>query len=213
MSAALVARLDLALQWSVRLVWMNVCWLGLTAMGGILLGVGPASLAALSVGRRWARGETDVEVGTCMWRLWRRHWVLANAVTVLATALLGALMASWWLSRALTPVPAAVTQGLVLLALLLMAALTPHLLWIVGSEDPARRRRVPLVFTAALAVGIGRPFLTLALLALAIGWPALLIASGWPGLLPVCGASVPLTLAAWCIHRTFPPPARPTDQT
>ncbi|MGO1258866.1 MAG: YesL family protein [Brachybacterium sp.] len=200
----MLTRLDGALHWLVRLVWLNTCWLGLTAAGGIVLGVGPATFAALEVAQRWMRGERDLPIGRAMWQQWRQGWRLTNAVTLLALTLCGALIVTWWLSRGLPPVPAALTQGPALLGLLLMVALMPHLLWIAGREVDGAPPRLAVVFTAALAVGLGRPVLTLCLLAPLIAWPMALIASGWPGLLPVCGISIPLVAAAWCLRRTFP---------
>lgn len=200
----MLTRLDGALHWVVRLVWLNACWLALTAAGGIVLGIGPSTFAALEVAQRWMRGERDLPVGRTMWRQWRHGWRLANALTLLALALCGSLLATGWLSRSLPTVPAALTQGLVLLGLFLMVALMPHLLWIAGREIDGAPPRLAVVFTAALAVGLGRPLLTLSLLAPLIAWPLVLIASGWPGLLPVCGISIPLAAAAWCLRRTFP---------
>ncbi|MGO1480186.1 MAG: YesL family protein [Brachybacterium sp.] len=200
----MITRLDGVLQWVVRLVWLNACWLALTAAGGIVLGIGPATLAALDVSRRWMQGETDLPVGRTMWRRWKRGWMIANATTLLALALCGALLSSWWLSRTLPPIPAALTQGPALLGLLLMIVLMPHLLWIAGQDDDGPAPRLATVFTAALAVGVMRPLLTLALLVAVIAWPLLLIAAGVPGLLPVCGVSVPLAASAWCLHRTVP---------
>lgn len=200
----MLTRLDGILHWLVRLVWLNACWLGLTAVGGIVLGLGPATSAALEVTQRWMRGERDLPVGRTMWQQFRRGWRLTNAVTLLALVLCGSLVATWWLSRGLPPVPAALTQGPVLLGLLLMVALMPHLLWIAGRDVDGAPPRPAVVFTAALAIGLGRPLLTLSLLIPLIAWPLVLIASGWPGLLPVCGISVPLAAAAWCLRRTFP---------
>src|SRR5690625_6440993 len=92
-----------------------------------------------------------------MWEQWRRHWLRSNAVALLAAALIGALLATWWLSRGQGPVPAAITQGLVMLGLLLMAATLPHLPWVTAFAATAPVRRLSHVFVTALSVGIGRP--------------------------------------------------------
>src|SRR5699024_2914422 len=55
-----------------------------------------------------------------------------------------------------------------------------------------------------LALGMARPVLSLALIAIWVGWPLMLLASGWPGLLPVVGVGVPFAASAWCLERGLP---------
>lgn len=200
----LVAGLDAVLHRVIQLVWLNVCWLLLTLLGGVVLGIGPATVAAHTVAIRWVRGEQDVAVGRTMWDQWRGGWRTAAPFGPLCLALAVSLGATWWISRGQSPMAAAVTQGLALLLGLLLLCTVPHLAWVITRTQSAGRPRVGHVFAAALAVGVGRPVLTLVLLLVAIGWPTALIAAGWPGLLPVCGASVPLAAGAWCIERALP---------
>src|SRR5690625_5044864 len=40
------AGIDSLLHWIVRLVWLNVWWMALTLLGGIVLGIGTATVAA-----------------------------------------------------------------------------------------------------------------------------------------------------------------------
>ncbi|HIT74354.1 MAG TPA: DUF624 domain-containing protein [Candidatus Avipropionibacterium avicola] len=196
-----IAGLDMALQWGVRLVWLNLWWGLLTLAGGVLLGFGPATVAAHGVARRWVRGEVELSVPRTMWQLWREHWRRSVAISLVAVAVLTALVATLWLARSQPPIPQAVTQGLVIVILIVMAALLPHLAWLTerGAQPDVAR-----TYLTALAVGLGRPVLTVVLLVVTLGWPALLIAVGWPGLLPVCAVAVPIAISAWCVERVFP---------
>lgn len=200
-----LAVVDALLQWVIRLVWLNLWWVGLTLLGGVVLGFGPATVAAHTVTTRWARGERNLAVGAIMWREWRRHWLRAAMVSVLATALTASLAATWWFAGQQAPIPGAVARALSTVGLLLMAAVLPHLAWVVERTDLAVGRTV----LAALAAGLSRPLLTVTLLVIGLGWPVALVLSGWPGLLPVLGVSVPALASAWCINRVFPPTARP----
>ncbi len=196
-----LAGVDLALQWAVRLVWLNLWWCLFTLAGGVLFGFGPATVAAHGVARRWINGETDLSVPRTMGRLWRRHWRRGVASSLVVTATLLALLATLWQARTQAPVHQGITQGLVMIAALVAAVIVPHLAWLIerGAEPSVAR-----TFAAALAVGLGRPVLTLTLIAATVGWPTLLIAIGWPGLLPVCAVAVPVVISAWCIQRVFP---------
>lgn len=211
----LLGGLDALLRCAVRLVWLNLWWSLLTLRGGIVLGLGPASVGAHAVATAWARGERDVEVRDTMCAAWRAHRRPAAGAGLLAAALLVSLAASWWLSRSQAPIPAAITQGLVLLAALLLAVTLPYLpLVIVRTADadapPARLSRL---FATGLAVAMARPILSLALIVIWLGWPLLLLVTGWPGLLPVVGVAVPFAASAWCLERALPrataPPSVP----
>lgn len=74
--------------WAARL---NALWIVFTLLGGVVLGIGPATVAAYTLARRHARGET-IHGWAEFWRVYRREFVrasllvlpLAVAATVLA---------------------------------------------------------------------------------------------------------------------------------
>lgn len=195
-----LAVLDNALQWLIRLVWLNLWWTALTLLGGVVLGIGPATAAGHAVVRRWVKGETDLSVPRTMWAEWRHDWGRRVLVSLIGIGLAVSLGLTWWSSRQLAVIPAAVTQALTSVGLLLTAATLPHLAWVTERTSLNTGRTM----LAALAASLRRPVLTVVLLAIGVGWPALLVLSGWPGLLPLCGVSVPLLAGAWCIERVYP---------
>lgn len=220
----LIAGLDALLRGVVALVWLNLWWTLLTLLGGIVLGIGPATVAAHTVATRWLRGDHELPVARTMITQWRAGWRRAAPPGMVCLLLVISLVSTWMISRGQPAVPAAVTQGIVLLIVLLLLCTLPHLAWVLArtagepavgdpvaeeatagdATAPHRPLRTSQVFAAAFAVGIGRPVLTLVLLLLGIGWPVLLVAAGWPGLLPLCGASVPIAAGAWCVRRAVP---------
>ncbi|ATG53813.1 hypothetical protein CFK41_02725 [Brachybacterium ginsengisoli] len=219
-AGALVGGLDALLRRAVQLVWLNLWWTLFTLRGGILLGIGPATVGAHAVASAWARGEREVDVRGTMSACWHRHRRLAAPAGLLALALTASLALTWWLSRGQAPIPAAITQGLVLLAALLLAATLPYLALVIERTDGrgAPLTRTSHLFAAGLALGMSRPVLTLALMTIWIGWPVLLLASGWPGLLPVLGVAIPLAASARCLERVLPrsasaPPRFPPTDT
>ena len=212
--AGLIGGLDALLHLAVQLVWLNLWWSLLTLRGGIVLGLGPATVGAHAVASAWARGERDVSVPDVMRARWRERRRPAAGAGMLSAALVASLAATWWLSRSQTPLPAAVAQGMVLLAALLLAATLPYLALVIErtAEQGAPVRRISHLFAAGLALGMARPLLSLVLAAIWLGWPLLLLACGWPGLLPVIGVGVPCAASAWCLERALPrAAARPSD--
>lgn len=198
-----LAGLDALLVWVVRAVWLNFWWLLLSLVGGVILGIGPATAAAHTVAAAWIRGEQDVSVPRTMWASWRSLWLLSVVTSLLAMVIVAALATTWLLSRGQSPLLAAITQGMVLLGLILMAVIAPHLMWITARTHH-QHMTVARVYLAALATGVARPVLTLVIFALGAGWPIFLATIGWPGLIPISGAAVPVLCAAWCIRRIVP---------
>lgn len=212
LGGGLLGGVDALLHLAVQLVWLNLWWTLLTLRGGIVLGLGPASVGAHAVASAWARGEREVDVRGTMCARWRAHRRPASAAGLLSALLLVSLAATWWLSRAQGPVPAAVTQGLVLLAALLLATTLPYLSLVIERSADAAPARLSHLFAAGLALGMAQPVLSLTLIAIWLGWPLALLASGWPGLLPVIGVSVPFAASAWCLERALPRAAAPPHE-
>src|SRR5690606_31135149 len=127
----LLEGLDDLLRRAVQLVWLNLWWALFTLRGAIVLGIGPATVGAHAVASAWARGEREVDVPRTMGESWRRHRRPASAAGLLAAALLPSLALTWWSSRGQAPIPAAITQGLVLLAAVLLATALPYLALVI----------------------------------------------------------------------------------
>lgn len=121
-------------------------------------------------------------------------------INLFVAALLLGMVASWLVARGQPPIIGGITQAISTVGLLLMLATIPHVTWV------SERTLLPPAHTilTALAVGLRRPILTIAILVIGLGWPLLLIYSGWPGILLLSGVSVPLLLSAWCVNRAFP---------
>ncbi|WP_236667131.1 MULTISPECIES: YesL family protein [unclassified Nonomuraea] len=68
--------------WAARL---NLMWIAFTMLGGVLLGLGPATVAAYTVARRHARGES-IHWGD-FWIVYRREFVRASLLVLPVAAL------------------------------------------------------------------------------------------------------------------------------
>ncbi|MEV0147492.1 MULTISPECIES: DUF624 domain-containing protein [unclassified Nonomuraea] len=80
------------LVWAVRL---NLLWIAFTLVGGVVLGLGPATVAAYTLARRHARGESFQAVPE-FWSVYRREFV-RGSLLVLPVAVLAVLMVGSYL--------------------------------------------------------------------------------------------------------------------
>jgi uncharacterized membrane protein YesL len=79
------------------LIWiakLNAFWLFFTVLGGVLLGVGPSTVAAAAVVRRRVRGE-DVSLRQEFWPRYRAGFVRANLLLLPVTLVSWLFWSSW----------------------------------------------------------------------------------------------------------------------
>ena len=187
------------LLWAVRLVWLNFWWTLLTVLGGIVLGVGPATVAAHTVataGLQHSRVHLSRDVGA-------RGGAAGGQRPAPSSSQLSC--SSHWpppgTPRAVRPLfpppssrawrwPACSRWG---------RPPTTHTC--PGSSHGIPNNALPIT---------SPPLSRSASDGLSSRWSCSSWSSGgrscWPypdGLLPVCGVSVPLTAGAWCIHKTL----------
>lgn len=156
--------------WAAKL---NLLWLLSTLLGGIVLGVGPATLAAYTVARRHATGET-FRIGPAFATAYRRELVRGS---VLVLPLLGAatlLVINYATVPAARPASLAAGATLaVIAAYLLPMAVHYHLrapvllprASLLALSRPASSVLLLFAFVAFVFAGTTFPFLALAIAA------------------------------------------------
>lgn len=89
---AMSVRIQIACSEVVWMIQLNLLWIVFTLLGGVLLGLGPATVAAYALARRHARGET-IHALSEFWHACRREFVrgslLVLPMAVAATVLVG----------------------------------------------------------------------------------------------------------------------------
>ncbi|MEU6713323.1 DUF624 domain-containing protein [Nonomuraea sp. NPDC046802] len=85
--------------WAVRL---NLMWIVFTLAGGVILGLGPATVAAYTLARRHARNET-FQAWAEFWAVYRREFVRASLLVLPAAALAVVLVGNYLYLSALGP--------------------------------------------------------------------------------------------------------------
>ncbi|MDL4842304.1 YesL family protein [Aquibacillus rhizosphaerae] len=69
------------------LLYVNALWVGFTAMGLVLFGFGPSTVAMFTVFREWSMGKSDVPVFTTFWNTFRKEFFKANGLGILIIAI------------------------------------------------------------------------------------------------------------------------------
>lgn len=177
---------------ALRLFLLNLLWLGGALAGGVLLGVFPATSAAMGVLRRDAMDRRAADLGGDVAdreplhrefaALWRREFRSANMLGWVVAALWALLAYEYWvLGNNSMGLPGGAAAGAILVLMLVLFVMTSNL-WALQAhfaEGPIALLRRSLVLT------LGRP---VSALLLAVG--VLAIAAGYvmlPGLAPVFG--------------------------
>src|SRR5690625_111936 len=86
-----VSTLDHVLQWITRMAILNFCWISFTFLGLGVFGLFPATIASLSVSRKWIMGETRLKTWEVFIHVFRKEFLLANVLGWLLTLLGGVL--------------------------------------------------------------------------------------------------------------------------
>jgi uncharacterized membrane protein YesL len=73
--------------WAAKL---NLLWILFSLMGGVILGLGPATVAAYTLARRHSRGES-IQIWPEFWAVYRREFV-RGSLLVLPVAVLAAVL-------------------------------------------------------------------------------------------------------------------------
>jgi len=68
------------LDWVATVAVLNLLWLLLTLLGGIIFGWAPATVAILAVWRQKARKEDTLSIGKMAWKEYRTNFLKANGL-------------------------------------------------------------------------------------------------------------------------------------
>jgi uncharacterized membrane protein YesL len=158
--------------WSIRLydaadevVWamkLNALWIGFTLLGGVALGIGPATLAAYSLARRRSFGESFHALPA--FRAAFRREFRRGSLVVLPLAVPAVVLVGNYLYFASLGASASVFRLASLLALVVLGVIAAYLLPMAVHYDLRVRELLPKASLVALA----RPASSLVLLFVAV---------------------------------------------
>lgn len=74
----LVHTLDMILKWVTRITAVNLLWIIFSLIGLIVGGVFPATVASLSISRKWLIGEIDIPIWETFKDTFKREFIISN---------------------------------------------------------------------------------------------------------------------------------------
>ncbi|MCK2216549.1 DUF624 domain-containing protein [Actinomadura sp. ATCC 31491] len=178
--------------WAARL---NLVWLVFTLAGGVILGLGPATVAAYTLARRHARNET-FQVWTEFWAVYRREFVRASLLVLPAALAAVVLVGDYLYFSALGPDMGA-PRIASLVALILLAGVGAHVGPLYAHYDLPLRAYWPKAAQLALLRPASSVILLLALAAIAYA------TSVAPVLAPLISFGAWIHLNTWLCQRFF----------
>ncbi|WP_262379288.1 YesL family protein [Nonomuraea sp. PA05] len=178
--------------WAARL---NLIWLVFTLAGGVILGLGPATVAAYTLARRHARNET-FQAWSEFWTVYRREFVRASLLVLPAVLVATVLVGNYLYFSALGPDLGA-PRIASFVALIVLAGVGAHVGPLYAHYDLPLWAYWPKAVQLALLRPASSVILLLALSAIAYATLAL------PILAPLISFGAWIYLNTWLCQRFF----------
>lgn len=77
--------LNNALEWFVKMAFLNMLWLIFSALGLVVIGFFPALVATFTIVRKWLVGEVDIPIFKTFWRTYKKEFIRSNILGYVLT--------------------------------------------------------------------------------------------------------------------------------
>lgn len=67
-------------KWITHFAILNLLWIGGTLLGGVVLGIGPSTVAMYTVSRKAVMGVEEIPLVRTFWHAYRKEFIRANAL-------------------------------------------------------------------------------------------------------------------------------------
>ncbi|PTM59988.1 YesL family protein [Desmospora activa] len=171
-------------EWIMRLAYLHILWLLFTLLGGVILGVAPATAGMFAVLRQWFLGREDVPVFRTYWQSYRREFWGANLLGWLLFVVAAVLFVDLWVFR-LVDGWVGLALSLFFLSLLFLLAIT-----VLYAFPAFVHYRMGILQYVRCALGLGMSHLPLTLLMFVSIFLIGCLYVYLPGLIPAFGFSL-----------------------
>lgn len=193
----LLGRIYTVMEWITRMAYINILWILFTLTGLILFGIGPATVATFSIIRNWLRGNTDQQIFSSFWTVYKTEFLKANLL-IWPLLIAGLILYIDFIYLSFF-------QGIVYIMMMLifinaMIIYITVLLYIFPVYAHFEYK-LQQNYSMAFKIGISSPFntITMVISLFLIG----LLFEQLPGLLPFFSVSIISLTISWFAHRAF----------
>jgi uncharacterized membrane protein YesL len=184
-------------EWIVKMATINLIWISLTMLGGVIFGWAPATVAIMSTYRAQRQTDEKVSLWKTAWKEYRQNFFRANIFGLFLK--FGAILLIFY-SFTLTSWDGAlaIVFGALFFKILLVFTIVAIMIFPVFIHFQAK---IFEYFRLALTIGISHLHLLFAFsLCMALWWFAF---TTFPGLSLIFAASLPLTCLSFFTHTIF----------
>lgn len=184
--------------WTMRLAYLNVCWVVFTLLGLGIFGFMPATTAMFAIVRKWHNGETDIPVFSTFWETYRTEFLKTNAIGLVLLVVGYVLIVELHILRAQESMVYYIVSFVVLTTLALYVVVLTYFfpIFVHFNLKTIDYLKWPFI------IGIIHPILTVFMLGV-IGGAYYLIWISIPALFFFFGGSVSAFFIMWAASKTF----------
>ena len=183
-----------------KLVYLNILWIGFSLLGGLVLGLAPATMAMFAVSRNWISGEQEVPLLYFFWNKYREEFWPSNAVGWLWATAIGILAADRQAIIAHFQVAPYLTMSIFYAGVIACVVGVIY----TGPVFSRYQLRSWSVIYYALRIGFTHPIRTIGMIAVVAG--IVVLSSFLPVLGVAMGASSAVYLVSVLAKKTLPEP-------
>lgn len=88
-----------SLEWITKFAYVNILWFLFTLLGGVVLGLYPATTALFAINREWLKGNGDYPVFKTYWRFYKKDFWKSNLLGLFITAIILLIWFDLWYIR------------------------------------------------------------------------------------------------------------------
>ncbi|QDP41407.1 YesL family protein [Radiobacillus deserti] len=80
------------LEWITRFAYLHILWFLFTCLGGIILGIFPATITSFAIIRKWLQGNSDLPLFQTFWAFYKKEFLKSNLLGLFIVVVSGIII-------------------------------------------------------------------------------------------------------------------------